>query len=369
LLAQDAVAIAVDNLEARQANLRTSQLLFDQGVAARFDVLSNSAAVALAQQRLIETRTAEKRAKARFLSLLDVALDGPLRLEALDLHAPGQISLSDAKQRALESRPDLRSLRWAMEEAKARVEVAETSNNPTLELQNTTVNRNAAGFAPGTQNTTALVLSVPLFDGGLSRAQAEQAKEVVFQLGQGLEQSERDVVLQVEEIYDQLLDRWTAIGVAEENVRQADEALRVAVLRYENGISTNTELLDSQATRSQARFDLAVRRAEYLQSRWAWWQATAAEYPTEVPFPVDVRDRLDREGLPLRPAAPELSETPSGQSIGPFLPSEEAPRLPIRGLPVAPGTEEPLTAPSTEEPFTAPSTEPVPVTNPAPAQP
>jgi hypothetical protein len=44
-----------------------------------------------------------------------------------------------------------------------------------LELQNTTVMRNATGFAPGTQNTTAIVLNIPLFDWGVTYFQREQA--------------------------------------------------------------------------------------------------------------------------------------------------------------------------------------------------
>lgn len=349
LLAQDAVSIAQDNLEARQANLRTSQLLFEQGVAARFDVLSNSAAVATAEQRLIESRTAESNSKARMLSLLDLPLNSQLRLQELDLFAPESIDLNDAKQRALESRPDLRSARWAVEQAKAQVEVAETSNNPSLELQNTTINRNGAGFNPGTQNTTAIVLSIPLYDGGISHVQAEQAKEAAIQLSKGLEQSERDVTLQVEEAYNQLQDRWVAISVAQENVRQADEALRVAVLRYQNGISINTELLDAQATRAQSRFDLATTRANYLNSRWVWWQVTSSEYPTEVPFPAYIRERLNAEGVPMKPAKLEFSTQPSGQSLGPFLPSSETPRPFIRGLQTSPvdGPEVPQTSPET----------------------
>ncbi len=355
LLAQDAVTIAEDNLEAQQSNLRTSQLLFEQGVAAQFDVLSNSAAVARAQQQLIESRTSETNSKARILSLLDEPLDRSLRLEALELAAPGEINLPDAKSRALESRPDLRSVRWAVEEAKARIEVAETSNNPTLELQNTTTNQNAAGFNPGTQNTTAIVLSVPLYDGGVSHVQAQQAKEAVIQLSKDLEQNERDVTLQVEEVFNQLQDRWLAISVAEESVRQADEALRVAILRYQNGISTNTELLDSQASRSQARFDLATARANFLQSRWSWWQVTAAEYPAEVPFPAYIRERLNAEGIPMKSATLEFNAQPSGQTLGPFVPVEESERIPIRGLqqnrpnqstsPVESPTGEPTTSP------------------------
>lgn len=202
LIAQEQVSNAQDDLEAQLANLRRSELLFDQGVAARFDVLRNSAEASRAQQALIEAQTTESLAKARLLSLLDEPLRRKLQLDALPLSAPREdLYLPDAKLKALESRPDLRSLRWAVEEAKARVGIAKTSNNPTLALQNTTTNQNATGFSPGTQNTTAIVLTIPLYDGGLSHYQKEQAVESVKQLTHDLEQAERDAVLQIDEIH------------------------------------------------------------------------------------------------------------------------------------------------------------------------
>lgn len=337
LLAQERVAIAQDDLDAQLANLRTSQLLYEQGVAAHFDVLRNSAAASQAQQILIEAETSESIAKARLLSLLDQPLDRRLQLDALSINPPNdQLQLSDSKLKALETRPDLRSLRWAVEQARARMELAETSNNPRLDLTNTTVNQNATGFSPETQNTTALVLSVPLFDGGVSHWQKEQANEAVHQLTHDLEQAERDVVLQLDEVHHQLEDRWRAIAVAQENVTQAEEALRVAVLRYENGISTNVELLESQAARARARFELAQARGNYLLSRWNWWQATAGEYPTEVPLPEGIRERLEAEGLPNGMDA--FSEETGEAKLGPYLPDRPAPVLPIRGLPT-PGFE------------------------------
>jgi outer membrane protein TolC len=332
LLSQERVTIAQDNLESQLANLRISKLLHEQGVVARFDVLRTSAAASQAQQTLIEAETGEELARARLLSLLDQPLDRKLQLEGLPIYAPkDDISLDDSKLKALETRPDLRSVRWAVEAAKARVEVAETSNNPTLELQNTTINKNATGLSPGTQNTTSLVLSVPLFDGGVSHYQKEQALESVNQLTEDLEQLERDAVLQIEEVHQQLIDQWRAISVAEETVAQADEALRVAVLRYENGISTNVELLDSQAERSEARFRLSQARGKYLASRWNWWLVTAGEYPVEVPFSPETRARLDAEGIPAADDA--FQSTPSGEGLKSLLPTEEAPPLPIRGLP------------------------------------
>ncbi|HIB69366.1 MAG TPA: TolC family protein [Phycisphaerales bacterium] len=343
-MAQEQVANAEDDFEAQLANLRRSQLLFDQGVAAKFDVLSTSAAASQAQQTLIEAQTNESVAKARLLSLLDQPLHRKLQLDAISLHPPRtELPLADAKLKALETRPDLRSLRWAVEEARARVEVAETSNNPNLELQNTTINRNSTGFAPGTQNTTAIVFSVPLYDGGVSHWQKEQALEAVEQLTRDLEQAERDAVLQIDETYRQLVDRWRAIEVAEENVAQAEEALRVAVLRYENGISTNVELLESQSRRSVARFQLAQAKANFLLSRWSWWQATAGEYPTEVPLPDEIRSRLSDEGLPSGEQILQIEGESQGE-LGPLLPDEPAPPLKIRGLPTREDNP-PVTAP------------------------
>jgi outer membrane protein TolC len=332
LISQEQVVNAEDNFEAQLASLRRSELLFEQGVAAQFDVLRNSAAASQAQQTLIEARTNEAVAKSRLMSLLNEPLNRKLQLDALQLTAPkDDFHLAEAKLKALESRPDLRSLRWAVEEAKAKIEVAETENNPYLELQNTTINRNATGFSPGTQNTTAIVLNVPLFDGGVSHLQKEQAVESVKQLIYDLEQAERNVVLQVDETYRQLMDRWKAISVAEQNVVQSEEAHRVAILRYENGISTNVELLNSQSARAIARFELARAKADFLLSRWTWWQATAGEYPTEVPMPPEIRARLDAEGLP--DGEEIMSDRKSGTELGPLLPVEAAPALPIRGLP------------------------------------
>lgn len=338
LLSQEQVSIAESDLEAQLANLRTSRLLFEQGVAARFDVLRNSAAAAQAQQILIEAQTNESVRKAQLLSLLDQPLNRKLELMPLPINAPNEdLMMEDSKLQALETRPDLRSLRWAVEEARARVEVAETSNNPNLELQNTTTNQNATGFAPGTQNVTALVFSVPLFDGGVSHWQKEQALESVNQLTADLEQAERDAVLQIEESYLRLSERWKAIAVAQENVAQADEALRVAVLRYQNGISTNVELLESQAARSRARFELARARGNFLSSRWTWWQATAGVYPVEVPLPPEIRTRLEAEGLPRGEDA--LSDQETGTELGPILREIETPVLPIRGLPTRDATD------------------------------
>lgn len=295
LVADEATQIAIDELEAQNVNFRVTQALFEQGVSARFDVLRTGSARSQAEQRLIEANTARELSLDRLRSFMNINLEQTLTLLPLQLEEPRSIVLTESQEDILERRSDLRALRWAVEAAKARVRLAKAENAPTLALQNQTINRNATGFTPGTQNTTSLVLNIPLFDGGLSKTRANQAEEAVNQLISDLEQREREVVLEAEETYRQLQDRWRSISVATENVEQADEAMRVALLRYENGISTTVELLDTQAARSRARFELAQVRANYQRAHWKWQRVSASEYPVEVALPPEIRQRLEQE--------------------------------------------------------------------------
>ncbi len=288
LLTDEAVQIAEDELKAQQANLGVTKALSDQGVVARFDVLRTGAAASRAEQVLLEAHTAREVAYARLRSYANLAPRAPIDLAPLDLSEPPNISLDEAQPQILERRSDMKALRWAVEAAEARVRAANAEGSPTLSLQNQTVNRNATGFSPGTQNTTSLVFSIPLFDGGVSRSRAEQAEAVVRQLEADLEQRRRDVLLEAEEAYRQLTDRWASIEVARAEVEQAEEALRVAVLRYENGISTNLERLDAQATWARARFSQAQAQADYQQALWRWRRVSAGDFPVEVPNPPEL---------------------------------------------------------------------------------
>lgn len=294
-LAQELVAISRADLEAREANEKVSKLLFEQGVVARFDLLRNQSEASNSRQRLLEAENALTVARAKLMSILGESPETPVVLQNVALKSPENIALEQERQKALEQRPELRALRWARQAAEARIKLAESQNNPRLSLQNQTINQNAAGFSPGTQNTTFLNLDIPLFDGGVSRAQARQAEEAALQLGKMVEQQERAVLLELEELAGTLQQRWKAIEVAEVNVAQASEALRVAELRYQNGISTNVELLDAQAAELRAKFTLAEAISRYHTARWQWWRATVGEYPVDVPLIEETRARLNAE--------------------------------------------------------------------------
>ncbi len=284
-LADQALEIARDESRTQQEHLRVSQSLLEQGVVARFDVLTTGAAASEAQQREIEAETAREVAYARLRSFAALEHEQSLSLTEEPPLKPELLNAPVVREQVLERRFDLRALQWAVEAGQARVDLARADGGPRIALQNTTVNQNAAGFSPGTQNTTALVFSIPLSDGGASEARAKQAEAQVEQLRQDLEERRRAAALEIDETHRSLQDAWRAIEVAQARVLQAEEALKIASLRYQHGLSTTVELLDSQTSRAQARFAKAQAEADYNLLEWRWRRVAGLDLPSGLELP------------------------------------------------------------------------------------
>ncbi len=302
ILAEEALVIASDRVKSQEQQLTDSTNLARAGVVARFDVVRSEAELSRVRQVEIQARTEVKLARDRLLTRLGLPVGQDLALDRGALPTPPPTDLAKASQRALELRPEMGVLRYAVDSAKAKVRYEDSQDAPTLALQSTTYARTQTGFNPGQQNVTGLVLSIPLFDGGLAGARTDQAIAVVEQLIQQQENTRRDVLLEVREAYNTLVNNWDKIAVAEKTVTQSAEGLRVAYLRYRSGVSTNVELLSAQTDYSQARFSLATAQYEY-QAAWARWnRVTSADYPVAVPGPIDRQ--------PAPPPAPLYPEVP-----------------------------------------------------------
>lgn len=286
LLAERAVGIARVRVQAQETQLRDAQNLFKAGTAARFDVMRSESELSRVRQVELEAQNAARLTKDRLLTLLGLAPGTPLELAPTDNVEPPPTDVEGHTEQALRLRPELGVIGWALEAARARVELADTEDNPRVDLQTQATQRNVSGFAPGSQLSTGIVLSVPVFNGGLTEARVEGARRVVEQIEAQLETSRRTVRLDVRDAFNLLQNLWEKRQVAESNVAQAAESARVAEIRYRNGVSTNVELLSAQAAYGDALLAQAQTERDY-QAAWARWRrAISAEYPEYVPGPI-----------------------------------------------------------------------------------
>lgn len=274
LKSQDRVGVAEANLKARQEGLQNARSLLANGAAPRFDLVRDEAVLAQAQEGLLEARNLATITRATLFSLMGQPDDGSKLAAVEEDQAPPQ-DLQAAKLRALATRPELAALSWSVEAARARIQVAESEDNPNLGFETSYLRRNPVGFNKADQWVTGLTLTIPLFDGGLSEARAGQAGEVVKQLEAARDEAVRLVSLELERLYSDLTTRFQRVEVARKGLEQAEEAARVARLRYQEGISVNVELLDTESALTRARLDLLNARYDYLGAWTRWRRATS----------------------------------------------------------------------------------------------
>jgi outer membrane protein len=171
-------------------------------------------------------------------------------------------------QLAFQSRPDLASLNY-------QASAAEKFSQAERDLQRPTISAlGAAGGAPvrANQITTSwygaagVNVSIPIFDGFLFSARANEAKlraqatdESVQQLRQTISRDVTDTVLEAQSGFQR-------IDVTRQLRDQANSAFDLAQTRYKLGLSSIVELSHAQLAQTQAQIEYASARYTYQQT-------------------------------------------------------------------------------------------------------
>ena len=110
-----------------------------------------------------------------------------------------------------------------------------------------------------------LDLTVPLSDGGRTRADRARAEELLRSAESSLEAAEASLMEEME----LARSRWARAEALErsagEQVSQAEEELRITRLMYEEGLGSQLDLITAQAEQQRARTEhLAAVKEMYL---------------------------------------------------------------------------------------------------------
>lgn len=255
--ADEQVRIGRDALTQAEQSLRDAQALERAGVGTRFDVLQAEVDVANSSQELtqaISNQQISRRQLAQRLGIsqtasitaadpIDVAQDWPLTLEE-------SIVLAYSNRAELEQQLVQREI----SEQRRRAAIANLGPQVGLFAQysvNNRLDRDDTGFRDDYQFGAQVNLN--LFDGGASRARARQ-EEINIEIAETDFANTRDTVrFQIEQAFLSLEANRDNIVTTRLGVDQAREALRLARLRFQAGVGTQTDVLRAQTelTRSE----------------------------------------------------------------------------------------------------------------------
>ena len=166
---------------------------------------------------------------------------------------------------ALENRPDIRTSRLRSESGKLSVSLAAKGNAATVSLSGSS-SLTGTDLPPDDTFSLSVNLSVPVFDGGLTKGRISEARASLS----AAEASERQTVQTVRfEVRSSLLSVREAearISAAELLLRQAEENLILAEGRYETGVGSVLEVADATLAFTSAEVGLLQARADYSTS-------------------------------------------------------------------------------------------------------
>lgn len=106
-------------------------------------------------------------------------------------------------------------------------------------------------------------VSIPLFHWGEGLKKVKKAKLDLQNAQLDLQQNSRLLSIEVRQAIQNLTDGYNLVQTAELGYRQAEENLRVMRDRYDNGLSTLTDLLDAQSQWQQAESNRIEAQTQY----------------------------------------------------------------------------------------------------------
>ncbi|MCS6777964.1 MAG: TolC family protein [Chloroherpetonaceae bacterium] len=188
---------------------------------------------------------------------------------------PGDELFETLRDEALALRPEIMQADANIAAAKKGIVLARRSVLPSFGLSwNLNYAPDTAGFAPIITTWQAVAqVTIPLYDGGLARARSRQARADVATAETNRRAVVDQIVLEVRQAYLNLLQARDRVAVANQALAQAQEAFRLARVRYEAGVtavagvSPQIELSDAQTALVQAQSNQINALYDYNNAR------------------------------------------------------------------------------------------------------
>jgi len=276
----ESVRIARSAVENSQASLRDAQALERAGVGTKFDVLRSQVNLANSQQELTDALSQQAIARRR-LSLrlnlpqsVSITASDPVQLAGL-----WKSSLEDSIVLAYENRAELQQklAERNIREQQRKQALATLGPQISFIARYDLLDQFNDGVAINDGYSVGLRASMNLYDGGASRARAARAKTEIAIAETEFAERRNQVRFQVEEAYSSHLANLENVQTAATALDQAKESLRLARLRFQAGVGTQTDVINAQSelTRSEANrvrailnYNLALTRLQrYVTSR------------------------------------------------------------------------------------------------------
>lgn len=251
LAAREGLATVESEREFRRGDLERVENLLEIGEATELERLRAVSALAEVEPEVARRQGLVTIAETQLRRALALPSSEPLELEAVARELPPEVPLEGLLETALAERPELADLRAQSEVYQQRKTITHAEGLPQIDFTGSYGRevRQIGNFSDPLYSSWQFGVGLrwEFLDGGRRSGQVAQFESQRQQLALRLEDLRSQVRLEIDQAWSDLRTARSRAAAAQVAAAATREAVRVARESYEQGVATQTDLLDAQS--------------------------------------------------------------------------------------------------------------------------
>jgi outer membrane protein TolC len=279
LKAQESLKITQEIFNIRRSNLELITLRYESGQEHKGALLTAEADLADAQYQISQAKRSVEVAQRDLVKEMG-------RMNFTPMQVKGDFEVVDAAKEKpdfpdlAKNNPSLLQITAQKNSADFGLRSAYANFSPTLSGQ-AGANKNSSHWTPqNDQWNLGLILSLPVFEGGLRLAQVSQAKALLNQLRENERSTKDGIVLTLEQTWAGLQDAMENVYVQNKILTANEERAKIADAEYSIGFITfdNWTIIQDNLVSAKQSFLNAQANALLAEAAWIEAKGETVEY-------------------------------------------------------------------------------------------
>ncbi len=261
LKAQKTLDVAKSALIQLKKHVNQTRNFFETGIIPKNDLLKAEVELSNTQYNLTKAKNAKKIARLAFNILLSRPVNASVDVFDILIYKPIKFDFETCFTKALNQRPDIKILNAKLKQTELMIKIARSSYYPQIGIRADYIKEGDKSDVSGSDYHLpeswqfAAEASWTLWEWGKTSFEVNEKKSEKQQLKYIISELKNSISLQVNQAILTLENTAKNIATTEKGVSQAKENLRSSHDRYNNNLTTSTEVLDAQTLLTQAKLN------------------------------------------------------------------------------------------------------------------
>lgn len=276
ILAQDMAETGRKSLEVVKAHLDEVSKIHKQEMVADYDLLRAQVQVTNINTIYLQAINQLQLAKTSFINILGLSLKNKkpeITLTDKLVYEPiAPLNENTVLATAFDNRKDLKLVRLRVNMQQKNLDLVKAEALPSIalfgNLGGANPPQNIMGASGWDNHWNAGIMTIwPIFEGWRVQGKTRQERAALRQVQLMQSDIEEKIRLDVEQALLNFKNMEELVNSQKENIKQAEEGLRLARLGYEQGIRTQLEIIDTQMALDSARKNMSEALYAHMMAR------------------------------------------------------------------------------------------------------